>query len=90
MSNLEIKRVPHLNQSCANGNSMVQLFSFTSFHWRCIGPTGNIYLERDAGWRVASPRCGHDRNYRLKTWSAMWEVGYFPPDAPPPVTIVGN
>ena len=21
---------------------------------------------------------------------AMWEVGYFPPDTPPPVTIAGN
>jgi hypothetical protein len=21
---------------------------------------------------------------------AMWEVGYFPPDTPPPITIAGN
>ncbi len=21
---------------------------------------------------------------------AMWEVGYFPPDTPPPVTLAGN
>jgi hypothetical protein len=21
---------------------------------------------------------------------AMWEIGYFPPDTPPPITIAGN
>ena len=41
MSNFRIKRVPRLNQSCANGNSMVQL----SAYWRCIGPTGSIDLS---------------------------------------------